>query len=96
MAAVTKSVVYYQSHSIRKFLQTLSNKQRLQSCLIVTPLCKGRNDNDFEVKGRVRSPDDPFLSTFVDRTVFTLSVEAGMRSVQSHIVDAYPTVRVSC
>jgi hypothetical protein len=95
MSAATKSVVFYQSHSIRKFLQKLSNKQRLQSCLIVTPLSNSRNNYDFEVKGGVRCPDDHYLSTFVDRTNFAISVEAGMRSVQSSIIGTYPTVKVS-
>jgi hypothetical protein len=93
MSAATKSVVYYKSHSIRKFLQKLSDKQRLQCCLIVTPSSADRKSHNLKHKGG--SSDDHFLSNFVDRSMFAISVEAGMRSVQSNITAAYPTIHVS-
>lgn len=94
--AATKSLVYYQTNSIRKFLQNLSSKQRLQSCLIVTPSCSKFRNNNLEASRRGRGGyDDNYLSTFVDRTMFAISMEAGMRSVQSNVIDSYPTVRVS-
>ena len=87
----SKSVVFYKSNALRKYLQTFSRKQRSQCCLIISS-SKGPTSSKREA---FTGDDDNQLSNLVHSSIFAITVEAGMRNVQSNIIAAYPTVKVS-
>jgi len=85
----SKSVVFYKSNALRKYLQTFSRKQRSQCCLIISS-SKGPTSSKREA---FTDEDDNQLSNLVHSSIFAMTVEAGMRNVQSNIIAAYPTVK---
>ena len=88
----SKSVVFYKSNALRKYLQTFSRKQKSQCCLIIS---SSKYPTSSKSEAFTDDDDNNQLSNLVHSSLFAITVEAGMRNVQSNIIAAYPTAKVS-